>query len=221
MISAVLNISRYLSPEPMLQTPGYMTTMAAAGMQVPTYAYAANNPLRYVDPTGREVNLYGTQARVSAARMELISLAVTPGTVGAQTQALIADPNFKVDVFTDVDVVAEVGGITLHPEGLTLPTTSGAMIQLSLGVGGDRFRRNFAHETGHASAMRSCGGGSIFKAYDFLHDRFRRRSFNFQIAQMGETFETSSGARLFDLEGLDLFHSGVGPGWADGFLWAP
>ncbi|MCC6333781.1 MAG: hypothetical protein IT380_07315 [Myxococcales bacterium] len=32
-----------------------MTTMAARGMQVPIYAYAANNPLRYVDPDGREL----------------------------------------------------------------------------------------------------------------------------------------------------------------------
>ncbi|MEW5741186.1 MAG: hypothetical protein AB1938_19845 [Myxococcota bacterium] len=150
---------RNLSLEPYLQKPGYASAMAARGIQVPSYAYAANNPLRYSDPTGREVNIYGTSARASDARMELISLAVTPGTVGAQTQALIADPSFKVDVFTDVDLVVETGGITLHPEGLTLPTTSGAMIQLSLGVGGSRFRRNFAHETGHASAMRSCGNG--------------------------------------------------------------
>ncbi|MFZ2873851.1 MAG: hypothetical protein WAZ94_05155, partial [Phycisphaerales bacterium] len=28
------------------------TSVAARGMQVPTYAYAANNPLKYADPTG-------------------------------------------------------------------------------------------------------------------------------------------------------------------------
>ncbi|GMU62984.1 MAG: hypothetical protein AMXMBFR34_47470 [Myxococcaceae bacterium] len=44
--------ARYLSPEPMLQSPTFATSMAARGMSVPTYAYAANNPLRYVDRDG-------------------------------------------------------------------------------------------------------------------------------------------------------------------------
>ncbi|MFZ5438956.1 MAG: RHS repeat-associated core domain-containing protein [Myxococcota bacterium] len=43
---------RYLSPEPLLQSPTYVRRMAQRGMSVPTYAYAANNPLRYVDSTG-------------------------------------------------------------------------------------------------------------------------------------------------------------------------
>lgn len=48
---------RYLSPEPMLQSPTFTTSMAARGIQVPSYAYAANNPLRYVDPTGLWVSV--------------------------------------------------------------------------------------------------------------------------------------------------------------------
>lgn len=43
---------RYLSPEPLLQSPAFVRRMARRGMSVPTYAYAANNPLRYVDSTG-------------------------------------------------------------------------------------------------------------------------------------------------------------------------
>ncbi|MEW5741188.1 MAG: RHS repeat-associated core domain-containing protein [Myxococcota bacterium] len=46
---------RYLSPEPMLQDSLWVRQMARAGMQVPTYAYAANNPLMYVDPDGRGI----------------------------------------------------------------------------------------------------------------------------------------------------------------------
>ena len=42
----------YLSPEPLLQSPSYVPRMAQSGMNVPTYAYAANNPLLYTDPTG-------------------------------------------------------------------------------------------------------------------------------------------------------------------------
>lgn len=52
---------RYLSPEPLLQNPRDVRRMAQAGMSVPTYAYAANNPLRYTDPNGLEVmNLGGS-----------------------------------------------------------------------------------------------------------------------------------------------------------------
>lgn len=43
---------RYLSPEPMLQEPQWVRDEAQDGFSTPTYAYARNNPLRYVDPTG-------------------------------------------------------------------------------------------------------------------------------------------------------------------------
>lgn len=45
-------ISRYLSPEPLLQPPVFVDRTARIGMHVPTYAYAANSPLRFSDPTG-------------------------------------------------------------------------------------------------------------------------------------------------------------------------
>jgi hypothetical protein len=48
-------LRRWLSPEPLSQSPAYVTTMASRGMQVPTYAYALNNPMTYVDPNGLDV----------------------------------------------------------------------------------------------------------------------------------------------------------------------
>jgi RHS repeat-associated protein len=43
---------RWLSPEPLMQDPMYVRQMAEDGMGVPTYAYALNNPVRYVDSDG-------------------------------------------------------------------------------------------------------------------------------------------------------------------------
>jgi hypothetical protein len=42
----------YLSPEPLLQDPHFTLFGALQGRSYPTYAYALNNPLRYVDASG-------------------------------------------------------------------------------------------------------------------------------------------------------------------------
>ncbi|MEQ1737211.1 MAG: hypothetical protein ABL886_12505 [Rhodoglobus sp.] len=63
-------IWRYLSPEPLLQSPAYVRRMAQTGMSVPTYAYAANNPLRYIDPDGLRVVPGKSSSRAMAAYNE-------------------------------------------------------------------------------------------------------------------------------------------------------
>jgi hypothetical protein len=45
-------VSRYLSPEPLLQVPQYALWMAKQGLSTPTYAYAGNDPLGLIDPDG-------------------------------------------------------------------------------------------------------------------------------------------------------------------------
>ncbi len=48
---------RYLSPEPMLQSPNFLRGVAQQGRSLPTYAYANNNPLRFQDRDGRFAGL--------------------------------------------------------------------------------------------------------------------------------------------------------------------
>lgn len=43
-------LGTWISPEPMLQDPNFVKSM---GLPTPTYAYALNNPVRYVDSDGR------------------------------------------------------------------------------------------------------------------------------------------------------------------------
>ena len=45
-------LCRYLSPEPLLQDPKWVSEELQSGHQVPAYSYARNNPIRYVDPIG-------------------------------------------------------------------------------------------------------------------------------------------------------------------------
>jgi hypothetical protein len=40
------------SPEPVPQNPKVVLSELQAGHQMPTFAYARNNPIKYVDPTG-------------------------------------------------------------------------------------------------------------------------------------------------------------------------
>jgi RHS repeat-associated protein len=51
-------IGRYRETEPLMQRSEYIVDMAKSGMGAPVYAYAFNNPLLFIDPTG----LYGTKS---------------------------------------------------------------------------------------------------------------------------------------------------------------
>jgi RHS repeat-associated protein len=63
---------RWVSPEPLLRNPAWVVSQAASGMHVSAYAYALNNPIRYVDPTGLWVNLTGASSQLRAAVREMM-----------------------------------------------------------------------------------------------------------------------------------------------------
>ncbi len=52
------SIGRYLSPDPILLSPGAVVSAAAGGMISPAYAYASNNPIAFIDPTGLETGIF-------------------------------------------------------------------------------------------------------------------------------------------------------------------
>jgi hypothetical protein len=79
-------LSQYLSPEPLLQSPSYLKGMAEKGMSVPTYAYAANNPIKYTDPDGRCIFTgFDTLVCISAADAALIAAAAVGITAAGAT----------------------------------------------------------------------------------------------------------------------------------------
>ena len=132
--------------------------MAEGGLSVPTYAYAANNPLRYVDPTGRDVVfLSSNTARVAAANAELASLSLAPGAIGAAAAGLAADPNFRAVFDLDIQPTFDVNGEIVRVEAHTTLLNDGTYTQVSPTEVGTNFRKTVAHELGHAAAARLAG----------------------------------------------------------------
>lgn len=61
-------VRSYLSPEPMLQDPPFVRREAKAGQSTPTYAYARNNPIKNIDPTGLSEPAFANKPSCSVQR---------------------------------------------------------------------------------------------------------------------------------------------------------
>ncbi len=150
-----MSLGGYLSPEPLLQNPTYVRRMAQSGMSVPAYAYAANNPVRFVDRDGREVTLPAVQTPQfhSALRTALAS--------GLARQAFSAMQSSGVGfVFDSIhDPTTPWGGRTSAD-----PATNTVTITINTGYAGRAPAWvSVAHEMGHAA--RHCGGCADRRPY--------------------------------------------------------
>jgi len=98
--------ARYLSPEPLLQDPNYVARMAAAGYSVPTYSYALNNPVRYVDRNGLDVtNNTSRPLWVKPGDPDLPLVELPPGETYRGDQDGFTDPTRPGRFYKNVDHV--------------------------------------------------------------------------------------------------------------------
>lgn len=86
----IVDHGRYLSPEPMLQDPNYVRSMALEGLSVPTYAYANNNPIRNIDPDGKCFFLAGADAIACLAALEAMGAALSGAALGTAALGMAA-----------------------------------------------------------------------------------------------------------------------------------
>ena len=86
-------LSQYLSPEPMLQEPGWLRSEARDGFSTPTYAYARNNPISTIDDNGLWPSSINTPAGIAA----LAAAGMLTSTVVATTVTATSEPNSCAD----------------------------------------------------------------------------------------------------------------------------
>ncbi|MBL8912034.1 MAG: RHS repeat-associated core domain-containing protein, partial [Archangium sp.] len=152
---------RYLSPEPLLQSPVYLRRMAQGGMSVPTFAYAANNPVMYLDPTGRAVWVDPSNAQVWSQTWNDIVDAMQDPVIGFAVTEMVLDPSYTVFIWPNDDLPDWLGG-------LTSPRQHQNACDVQLGKPGtspngvrQTRRGNLWHEFGHAVWLWRWGNKNI------------------------------------------------------------
>lgn len=169
------NVGRYLSPEPLLQSPAYIIAMASSGLPAPTYAYAANSPLRYADRNG----LYFVSA--SGQVWEALQRLAANPEIGPAIEMMAADPTRAYSIDDATPFAHSLGGVTRSYRtgsadiNLFFPYTNSLSCRCATDLPDELFPYSFdqllAHELGHAFATaytsRVPGASSNQTAVDF------------------------------------------------------
>lgn len=167
-----LAAARYLSPEPMLQDPNWVARQASRGNPAPTYAYALNNPVRFTDPNGREVQNLSSSSVVVKLEDGNSYIVLPPGETfhGPQDAVYSSDGSVYKTFGNGADLGASVivnanGSVTVFPNpGEALPTAA-ANLAGPFSVGDpfikkhDWLPRSDAQSLiDHANRNSTCGG---------------------------------------------------------------
>jgi RHS repeat-associated protein len=176
-------IGSWLSPEPLSRSPGYVAGMAQTGMGVPTYSYAANTPLRYVDPDGRR--FINPTRRQRDAIDALIANPLIGDTIRALDESddiLISfreEPGFKKGAFTDYTPGSKASGCQPRQPASVVITydedVSSALLSKYFGLDVTTLVNILAHELGHTdyahdvwwNGLEPIEGGSESRAIGF------------------------------------------------------
>lgn len=143
-------LRRYLSPEPLLQEPRYVQGMARRGLPIPSYAYAGNSPLSYVDPDGRDLHVawsnYVFFDAPTIAKLERVVASLNSPS-GKCSCALTSGYGGTPWQDRWISVVLDPGQSYLGNMGLTNPAFG--IIYLDPAMDEDTMRGTLAHEGGH------------------------------------------------------------------------
>jgi RHS repeat-associated protein len=97
------DLGRYLGSEPLLAGAWYPSVMNSLGRPTQSYAYAANDPTKFIDPDGRRINVIEDDPEKKAVYDAEIAAAAKDQVIGAWVTELINDPFYVVDIVPDPD----------------------------------------------------------------------------------------------------------------------
>ena len=112
-------VGRYLAPDPILSSPGEIVRATAAGVSMPAYAYAGNNPIAFTDPTGLLFNWLDSRGNLLSAMsfsedlmamfkgLEVVGVMATStnAEVAAAVTALRDSTTYGVNVYVNAKII--------------------------------------------------------------------------------------------------------------------